>query len=114
LALLSDSEEENLVLAVSPPPLRQYSVWQVVHVTVRPDLRLYTTTNNVGNYCTCPGIILALDKENQKEVLFDKALKKTPSQGINAPFGFNILAQLANILARITLHELLRLSKEMR
>ena len=31
---------------------------------------------------------------------------------INMPFHFDILAQLANILARITIHELLRLSKE--
>ena len=47
-------------------------------------------------------------------VCFDKALKKNPPQGLNAPFRFDILAQLANILVRITLHELLRLSKEMR
>ena len=38
---------------------------------------------------------------------------KDPSQGLNTPFRFDILVQLANILARITLHELL-LSKETR
>ena len=52
------------------------------------------------------------DKEKQKEVCFDKSLKKNPSQGLNAPFRFDILAQLANIPARITLHELLHLLKK--
>jgi len=33
---------------------------------------------------------------------------------LDAPFRFDILAQLANILARITIHELLHLSKETR
>jgi len=54
------------------------------------------------------------DKEKQKEICFDEFLKKNPSQGLNAPFRFDILAQLANIPARITLHELLRLSKKTR
>jgi len=54
------------------------------------------------------------DKEKQKEIHFDEFLKKNPSKGLNSPFCFDILAQLANILTRITLHELLRLSKETR
>jgi len=54
------------------------------------------------------------DKEKQKEIRFDEFLKKNPSQGLNTPFRFDILAQLANNLARITLHKLLRLSKEIR
>jgi len=41
-------------------------------------------------------------------------LKKDPPKGLNAPFRFDILAQLANIPARMTLYELLRLSKETR
>jgi len=53
-----------------------------------------------------------LDKEKQEEVRVDKALKNNPSQGLNTPFRFDILAQLANILARITLHELLHFSKK--
>jgi len=43
-------------------------------------------------------------------VRFDKALKKNPSQGFNTPFRL----QLINITAHITLHELIRLSKETR
>jgi len=54
------------------------------------------------------------EKEKQKEIQFDELLKKNPSWGLNAPFRFDILAQLANILARITLHELLHLSKKMK
>jgi len=41
-------------------------------------------------------------------------LKKSSGPGLDAPFRFNILAQLANIPAQITIHELLRLSKETR
>jgi len=55
-----------------------------------------------------------LDKDKQKEVRFDKALKKNPSQGFNTLFHFVILAQLANIPAHITLHELLCLFQETR
>jgi len=53
-------------------------------------------------------------KEKQKEVWFDRVLKKTLAPGLDAPFRFDILAQLANIPARITVYELLRLSKETR
>jgi len=57
---------------------------------------------------------LPLDKKKQTKVWFGKTLNKNPSQGLNTPFYFDILAQLANILVYITLHELLRLWKEMR
>ena len=54
------------------------------------------------------------DKEKQKEIRFDGSLKKNPSRGLNAPFRFDILAQLANILAHITRYELLHFLKETR
>jgi len=54
------------------------------------------------------------DKKEQKEIRFDEFLKKNPSRGLDTPFRFDILAQLANISARITLYKLLHLSKEMR
>ena len=53
-------------------------------------------------------------KEKPKEVRFDHVLKKPSGQGLDTPFRFDILAQLANISARITIHELLRLSRETR
>ena len=53
-------------------------------------------------------------KEKQKEVRFDRVFKRPLGPGLDVPFRFDILAQLANIPARITIHELLRLSKETR
>jgi len=41
-------------------------------------------------------------------------LNKTLGLGLDAPFHFDIVAQLANISALITIHELLCLSKETR
>ena len=85
-------------------------------MTVRPGSWRDTAANNVGNNCASPGIGTTppLDKKKQKEVQFDKSLKKDPSKGLNAPFRFDILAQLANILARMTLYKLLHLSKKTR
>ena len=53
-------------------------------------------------------------REKPKEVRFDHVLKKPSGQGFDTPFRFDILAQLANIPARITIHELFHLSKETR
>ena len=53
-------------------------------------------------------------KEKQKDIRFDHVLKKPSGPVLNMPFYFDILAQLANIPARITIHELFRLSKEIR
>jgi len=52
--------------------------------------------------------------ENQKELQFFKALPKNNAEGSPTPYGFDVLTQLANIPARITLYELLRLSKSTR
>ena len=52
--------------------------------------------------------------KKQKELRFNKPLQKENDEGHSTPFRFNVLAQLANIPARITLYELLRLSKTTR
>jgi len=52
--------------------------------------------------------------EKQKEFRFFKALPKDNAEGSTTPYRFDFLAQLANIPARITLCELLRLSKSTR
>ena len=49
--------------------------------------------------------------EKQKEIRYAKALSKDKAGGSSRPYHFGVLAQLANISARITLYELLRLSK---
>ena len=52
--------------------------------------------------------------EKQKELRCSKALLKDKTKGTSAPYYIDVLAQLANIPARITLYELLRLSKSTR
>ena len=51
--------------------------------------------------------------EKQKKLRYSNALQKGNVEG-STPFHFDILAQLANIPARITLYELLRLLKSTR
>jgi len=51
--------------------------------------------------------------EKQKELRYAKALQKS-GVGPSTPFHFDVMAQLANIPAQITLYELLRLSKSRR
>jgi len=63
---------------------------------------------------TIPAPVPTSGKERQKEVRFDHIHKKPSGPGLNIPFHFDILAQLANIPARITIHEPLRLWKETR
>ena len=52
--------------------------------------------------------------EKQKELQYSKALPKDKAEEFSAPYRFDVLTQLANIPARITLYELLRLSKSTR
>ena len=52
--------------------------------------------------------------EKQKELRFSKALPKNNAEGSPTPYRFDVLAQLANIPSRITLYELLRLSRSTR
>jgi len=52
--------------------------------------------------------------ERQKELQYAKALQKDSAEGLSTPFHVDVLAQLANISARITFYELLRPSKSTR
>jgi len=52
--------------------------------------------------------------EKQKEFRYAKSPPKNKVEGSSRPYRFDVLAQLANIPARITLYELLRLSKSRR
>ena len=52
--------------------------------------------------------------ENPKELRYSKTLPKDKTEGTSAPYRFVVLAQLVNIPPRITLYELLRLSKSIR
>jgi len=50
----------------------------------------------------------------QKEHRYTKAFQNDNAKEPSTPFHFNVLAELANIPARITLYELLKLLKSMR
>jgi len=52
--------------------------------------------------------------EKQKELQFFKAFPKNNAEESPTPYRFDVLAQLTNIPSRITLYELLRLSKSTR
>jgi len=52
--------------------------------------------------------------EKQKKLQFAKTLPKDKAKESSSPYRFDILAQLANIPTKITLYELLRLSKSIR
>jgi len=49
--------------------------------------------------------------EKQKEIQYSKALPRDKAEGSSVPYRFDVFAQLANIQARITFYELMRLSK---
>jgi len=115
VASLSDSEDEQHTLVaqdVAPQPTGTRSK--------KSYLRQYEKTADETQQSTTSvklpvlALIPMPAKEKQKEVQFDRVLKKTSGSRLDAPFRFDILAQLANILARITIHELLYLSKETR
>src|SRR3954471_13896288 len=52
--------------------------------------------------------------EKPKEVRYNRSLNKGKAVEVSQPFRFDIINQLANIPARITLYELLKLSKSTR
>ena len=52
--------------------------------------------------------------EKHKELQYARALPKDKAEGNLTPYRFDVLAQLANVPAKITLYELLRLSKSTR
>lgn len=54
------------------------------------------------------------DKEKQKELRYNRALQKDATEELSSSFHFDVLAQLASILVRITLYELFHLSKTTR
>ena len=84
------------------------SIRQTVPETVRrASSKLSTISWETNRQSTRPST------EYQKELRYVKALLKSGA-GPSTPFCFDVLAQLANIPARITLYDLLKLSKSMR
>src|SRR3954462_9605206 len=111
---LTDSEEEEEVLAASvagplaaatrlgQPYLRNYddAPAQQIESSQEP------VTEPAEQPKTTP--------ERPKEVRYNRSLNKGKAVEVSQPFRFDIINQLANIPARITLYELLKLSKSTR
>ena len=107
---LTDSEEETIVLAAEPNQLvtetrsgqsylKKYDKMAAIPPKPATESAKPSTKQPV---------------EGQKELRFSKALSKDIAEGSTTPYRFDVLTQLANIPARITLYELLRLSKSTR
>ena len=108
---LTDSEEEIIVLAVElnaplvaetrsdQSYLKKYDEMLINPPKPTPEPTKQSTKQPV---------------EKQKEIQYAMALRTDKAEGTSAPYHFDVLAQLANIPARITLYELLRLSKSTR
>src|SRR5205809_1758087 len=111
---LSDSEEEREVLAASvatplatatrsgQPYLRNYDDAPVQQLEPSQD----PVTEPAEQPKTTP--------EKPKEVRYNRSLNKRKAIEVSQPFRFDIINQLANIQARITLYELHKLSKSTR
>ena len=114
---LTDSDKEQIVLVAQPVEaspigthsgktyLRKYD--QTIFKAQQPS----TSKDAVLVQRKAP--TQPVEKNKPKDLHFSHDLKKN-SSALDAPFRFEVMAQLANIPARITLHELLRLSKETR
>jgi len=104
---LTDSEEETIVLGAKPNTL--------LAARTRPgQLYLKKYDEMVANPPKPTSEPTKQPMEKQKELRYAKALPKDKVEGSSAPYCFDVLAQLANISIRITLYELLRLSKSTR
>ena len=97
---LTDSEEETIVLAAEPnqpmagtrsgqPYLKQYG-----ETTATPPQPAVDPTKPSTKQLV----------EKQKETRFSRVLSKGMAEGSTTPYRFDVLAQLANIPARITLY----------
>jgi len=114
-ASLSDSEGEKPACTTQadvpqPTGTRSGKTYLKQYERATDETQQQTTSVQVP----VPTSIPTKGKEKSKEVRFDHVLKRPLGPRLDTPFRFDILAQLANIPARITIHELLRLSKETR
>jgi len=106
--LLTDSEEETIVLAAELNAPRLAETCSGQSYLMKYD-ELVANLPGPTSEPTKPSAKQHVEK--QKELRYSKALPKDRSEGTSVPYHFGVLAQLVNILARITLYELLRLSK---
>ena len=106
-ASLTNSEEERTVFIVGP---------EIQPISVTRSGKQYLKNYNEAEPSNAKPIeeVVSQPPKKAKEPRFSKPLRPNNVEGPSAPFNFDVLAQLANIPARITLYELLRLSKTTR
>jgi len=108
---LTDSEEETIILAAEPNVLLVAGICSGQSYLKKYDEMMTNPpkpTPKPNKQSTKQPV------EKQKKLRYSKALPKDKVEGSSAPYHFDVLTQLANIPARITLYELLRLSKSTR
>lgn len=114
-SLLTDSEEEQIVFVADPVLVRGTRLEKAC-------LKQYDITNptkllsNPSADLVRPPLVSEppLDISKPKEARFDKSLCKRTADDLTVPFKFDVLVQLTNFPAYITMHNLLHLSKETR
>jgi len=108
---LTDSEEETIVLAAEPnAPLVAGT-----HLGQSYLKKYDEVVANLPKFTQEPTKQSTKQPmEKQKEFRYAKTLPKDKAKGSLTPYRFDILAQLANIPARIMLYEILRLSKSIK
>ena len=100
---LTDSEEETIVLVAElNKPLMAETRSGQSYLKKYDDMVASSPKPTAES--TNPSTEQPLEK--QKELQFSKALPKNNAEGSPTPYHFDVLAQLANIPARITLYEL--------
>ena len=101
---LTDSEEETIALATEPNQLVAKTRSDQLYLKRYDEMA--TTLPKPAMESAKPSTMQPV--ERQKELQFFKVLSKDIAEGSTAPYRFDVLTQLANIPARITLYELLR------
>jgi len=107
---LTDSEEETIVLATEPNQLVAKTRSGQSYLKKYDEMAV--TPPRPAAEPTKPSTKQPVEK--QKELRFFRVLSKDIAEGSTTTYRFDVLAQLANIPARITLYELLRVSKSTR
>ena len=107
MASLTDSEEEKSAFIAGPEA-------QPISTTRSGKQYLKDYDKAAANASRTTGEVADQLLKKIKEARFNKSLRQDHVEGPSTPFNFDVLAQLANIPARITLYELLRLSKTTR
>ena len=108
---LTDSEEEEFTLAAERDSPVEAGTRSGKDYLRRYDEAVESSSKTIEEPVKLPS---EKEKAKSKELRYNKALRRDDIAKPSSPFRFDVLAQLANIPARITLYKLLKLSKATR